>query len=92
VAQVAQLLGLPATQIAQFGTLQIKQAPLLGTLLNGDKQAVQPVFGEVAQALQGEEHIVQVPLDNVYPVAQLPQKLLLEQVKQLPTLQVKQLA
>lgn len=51
-----------------------------------------PVLGATAQALQGEEHIVQTPLDIVYPVAQAPQKLLAEQVKQLATLQVKQLA
>ena len=70
----------------------MKQAPLLGKLLKGAWQAEQPVLGEVAQALQGEEHIVQTPLDRVYPVAHPPQKLLLEHVKQLATLHVKQLA
>ena len=92
MAQVPQLLALPATQLTQFGTLQIKHNPLLGRLLKGGKQAVHPVLGATAQALQGEEHIVQTPLDIVYPVAQAPQKLLAEQVKQLATLQVKQLA
>ena len=92
MAQVPQLLGLPATQLTQFGILQMKHAPLLGKELKGGRQAEHPVLGVAAQVLQGEEHMLQAPLEGLYPVAQVPQKLLLEQVKQLATLHVKQLA